>query len=272
MHHIDVLVKWPSRITFNASNLSKLKVSTALLILIVVLIFVRCSPNKVLLCNGGATDYVSLGNIYDDVKLPVTISSWMWVDPSVSTQTPIFASQNKDNIYNGFWFVINPTHLFAGYGDGRGENNSFFRRDKTAEQSGNFGKWIHVAAVIRGATDMSIYLNGVDIGGEYVGESFFTMKSNFPNAVAEIGSLDTNGASYIFKGKMDDLRIWNRALTQQEIVEQMKKKTTILHDRLIGYWNFEDAGQDVLDRSGKNNNGIMNSASRIKEEIPGLKD
>jgi hypothetical protein len=59
-------------------------------------------------------DVVHLGNIYDNAQFPVTIAAWIFVDPSTTYQNPIFASQTDGpRLYKGFWFVINPTHLFA---------------------------------------------------------------------------------------------------------------------------------------------------------------
>ena len=67
---------------------------------------------------------------------------------------------------------------------------------------------------------------------------------------------------------IDEIRIWNRTLTQNEIKSKMHKH--ILQDTtLIGYWNFNDLRNHlnlITDLSFKNNNGqLKNSASFIPE-------
>jgi len=221
----------------------------------------------------GVDDYIDLGNIYDDVALPLTISAWIWVDPSAPAGTviPIFDSQDGLPVYNGFNFLTSMTSV-AGvqYGDGLGENNSIYRRAKSATFSPVAGRWVNFTAVVKGAMDMSIYFNGVDVGGEYQGQSTNPMNSNSPNEVAKIGSLLQNGVQYRFKGKMDELRIWNRALSESEIQTAIFNKTPSNEAGLIGYWDFDEpTGTAVLDHSPNNFDGVIKgNAGRVASEVP----
>ena len=44
----------------------------------------------------GVDDYVDLGNIYDDIALPITISVWIYVDPTNDAfSLPIIDSQEN---------------------------------------------------------------------------------------------------------------------------------------------------------------------------------
>jgi hypothetical protein len=119
----------------------------------------------------GIDDFINLGNVYDDLKLPLTISAWVNIDQSVSTWAPVFVSQDNSSIYNGFWFIVQPTRMSIGYGGGEGENNEAFRRSKAADFLPIGGRWVHLCAVIRGAIDMDLYINGINVGGEYSGSS-----------------------------------------------------------------------------------------------------
>lgn len=221
----------------------------------------------------GDDDYIDLGNIYDDLVLPLTISAWVWLDPTAPAGRimPIFDSQDGLPLYNGFNFLTSMTSV-AGvqYGDGFGENNSFYRRAKAATFSPIDGRWVNFTAVVKGPSDMSIYFNGVDVGGEYQGESNNPMNSNSPTEMAKIGAFYQNGVEYKFKGKIDELRIWNRALSAPEIQKMIFVKSSETETGLIGYWDFDEpAGNIVLDGSVNKFNGVIKgNATRVISEVP----
>lgn len=221
----------------------------------------------------GVDDHVDLGNIYDDFTLPLTISAWVWLDPTAPTGQvmPIFDSQDGLPLYNGFNFITSMTSV-AGvqYGDGFGENNSIYRRAKAAIFSPVGGRWVNFTAVVKGSSDMNIYFNGVDVGGEYQGESPNPMNSHSPTEVAKIGALYQNGVEYKFKGKIDELRIWNRALPAAEIQKMIFVKSSEDEAGLVGYWDFDEpAGNIVYDRSVNKLNGVIKgSATRVLSEVP----
>lgn len=216
----------------------------------------------------GVDDYVDLGNIYDDAKLPLTISAWIYLDPGGFGT--IFTSQDNTHIYNGFHFFIVHTAMAIEYGDGRGNNSAQFRRGKVAPIENIFGKWVHVTGIMRAANDMDLYLNGINIGGSYMGSSQFPMSSSFPGEVAKIGYESTSVVTYHFQGIMDELRIWNRALSIEEIREQMCKKLKGNEEGLIGYWDFDNTKASVLtDNSLSYHDGSINgSPSRVFSGAP----
>ena len=76
----------------------------------------------------GVDDYIDLGNIYDDLVLPVSISAWVYLEKNEFC--PIFTSQDNSPTYNGFQFVVGPITISMEYGDGRGEGIPYFRRSK----------------------------------------------------------------------------------------------------------------------------------------------
>ena len=78
---------------------------------------------------------------------------------------------------------------------------------------------MYVSAVFKEAENIELYVNGVNAGGSYTGSSNQPMASNFPNDVAKVGYFFTNSTIHNFQGIMDELRIWNRALSEQEIRE-----------------------------------------------------
>jgi len=62
-----------------------------------------------------------------------------------------------------------------------------------------------------------------------------------------------------FTGNLDEIRMWNRALTQTEIQQNMCQKLTGTETGLLGYWRFDDCGGlTTVDVSGNGNIGTLN--------------
>ncbi len=113
----------------------------------------------------GQDDYIDCGNILNDIQTPFSIAAWVKIDDF--TENWVFSSENSFyGGYDGFWFGFAPDgDLEISYGDGGGANPMSRR---TKKSSGDFAsEWLHIAGVVRGAEDMDLYVNGVDVGGYY---------------------------------------------------------------------------------------------------------
>ncbi len=66
-----------------------------------------------------------------------------------------------------------------------------------------------------------------------------------------------------FSGKIDEVSIWNRALTQEEIQAMMYSMIiTEQEENLVGYWRMEKGtGTTALDLSGNGNHGTIYDAT-----------
>jgi hypothetical protein len=201
----------------------------------------------------GVDDYLDLGNILDDLKLPLTVEAWVYVDGAPAYALPVFSSQDNLPLYNGVDFAVTSTRITGGYGDGRGENSSDFRRAKSADIASIANKWTHVAIVIKGPLDMQLYVNGIDAGGHYDGYTDLPINSNSPGDVAKVGQWSPNGSKYFFKGKMDEVRVWNIGLTANQIRTNMCQKLKGNETGLVANWSFnETSGTAIEDRSPRN--------------------
>ena len=117
-------------------------------------------------------------------------------------------------------------------------------------------KWQHIALSYNFANQtMEILINGKS-------QELSTDKSNiFVNPIMN-NELDTliignnNTGLRNLMGKMDEVRIWNKALTNDEINANIYKYLVGTEDSLIGYWNFNEGnGQEVVDISNNGNIG-----------------
>lgn len=213
----------------------------------------------------GTNDYIDFGDVYSDLKLPFTISAWVYLDPSNNQPGPVFTNRNCDPIYTGFRLIVNNNVISMDYGDGVGGNNPAFRRGKNANVSLLTGNWNHVTAVVKSGSDIDLYLNGINVGGEYTGGSTLTMDSSKPG-FASTGYFISNGTIYRFKGKIDEIRLWNRALSVSEIRNTMCVTLKGNEVGLIGYWDFNETnGLTVFDRSQNHYNGtFVSNPTRLR--------
>jgi len=160
----------------------------------------------------GEGDYVDLGND-NSLKPPlaVTLSCWIRLSASGSEQY-VVALDNQTSRYYGIWFSIgSANNLGIGYGDG-GSPGPGSRRSKSGTSALSAGTWYHIAAVLSGPTNMDLYIDGVDDDGTYSG----TGGSLTYSAGSSLIGIRHDSA-YSFNGKIDDVRIYGRALSAREI-------------------------------------------------------
>ena len=135
--------------------------------------------------------------------------------------------------------------------------------------------WYHVVATrsgSSGAWKANIYVNGNREGG--------TTTSTNPVAQASlsIGRRGASNSQYWF-GAIDEVRIYNRVLSQNEITRLYrlqqpkftpKPNTSSLTNGLVGYWDFEEGkGQIAYDKSGKGNDGVIWGATSSSPWVSG---
>lgn len=107
-------------------------------------------------------------------------------------------------------------------GDGEGVGPTSRKTKRYVDCWLESDEWSHVAIVIRDYEDMSHYLNGRNNGGEYDGSGDVM---TYGDGITVIGAeFFTNSVGHFFNGKMADLQIYDRALTEQEIAALVNKE------------------------------------------------
>ena len=202
----------------------------------------------------GSDDYVDVGS---DTALNLTsdLTIAAWVKPT-------------DNGASDYGIVArgggNWTYVFA-----LNDSSGSWRPGLYTDGPWNYGssvygydQWRHVVVTITSGGSLTFYVDGVADG-----TATETGVSN-PSSSTLIGDWE-GGSSSNFNGQIDDVRIYNRALSADEIERlyelgaTTKVNTTIstnpdLENGLVGHWTFD--GNDlsrstVSDRSGNGNNG-----------------
>ncbi|MFY0628568.1 MAG: BspA family leucine-rich repeat surface protein, partial [Reichenbachiella sp.] len=203
----------------------------------------------------GADDYVYVN---DDASLETanyTLEAWINISafPASNDIGMIVQKGSFDGDVNGYIFGINNNsgtiQLAAAQiaGDGSTQEIAFY------DYAFNTSTWYHVASTFDG-TNIRLYINGnevytfpVSVGGiDYIGAT---------NEGLKIGALEdgTSGGVYtnFFSGLMDNVRIWDRALSQAEL--QLNAFSTITSDaNLVAAYDFNDGEPSGADNSQEN--------------------
>ncbi|MCG8577288.1 MAG: T9SS type A sorting domain-containing protein [Flavobacteriales bacterium] len=125
------------------------------------------------------------------------------------------------------------------------------------------GRWSHVAMVASPGS-ITIYLNGV-------GETHFVDLDPVDIHSMKIGSYQGWGGRN-FKGLVDEVCIWDRALTQEEIRESRHLTRTGIEpfsDDLVAYYQFNlPASSQVLDREDIHHAQLSGGAEKVLSTAP----
>jgi hypothetical protein len=164
-------------------------------------------------CFDGINDQIDIGN---NVKpsFPVTVSSWIKVNELHSGV--VFRNDRVDSSsyrYGLGLYVIDSGQImsivFQGFSAPWNRVNK-----KSNDSVIETGRWHHFAVILLAYDDMHLFFDGVEIDGYYEGTGSSMQYSDGNGA---IGKETPN--QYSFNGGIDDTRVYNRALSDEEIVE-----------------------------------------------------
>jgi len=121
-------------------------------------------------------------------------------------------------------------------------------------------KWMHIAGTYDGDT-MKLYLNGELLNTRIPNGGLFHPDGDF--------YFSSSGSP--FDGKMEEVRLWSIARTEQEIRENMYLPLSGNETGLVSYWQFNDGSGDTLVEPVSDNNGTlynMDDADWVNSTIP----
>jgi hypothetical protein len=210
----------------------------------------------------GSNDYVNLGNtIGGQLK---TIEFWFSPSSNIdNTNTNVMSlfvrndgSQSDEiQVYISGWAPDQGKLIFGRHSTSSGSVN--VKSDNSTWVS---GKWYHVAGVFDPIGGMQLYINGIK-------QLSTNSHTGSPGSRPEILSIGRWGDLAIrhFNGNIDEIKLWNTALSQTEIRDWMCKKVTSSHPQycnLVSYYRFDNAsGTNLTDYAGNNDGTLINSPS-----------
>ena len=197
----------------------------------------------------GSDDKIDLPDVNFDFSNGLSVS--VWVKPSsapVSGQGYAFFDlsngQDVDQIWLGWFNTVGFQLYLTDTDDGSTlrtiEDNTPFETDK----------WVHCVATVDAAGSATLYRNG-----QVTKTGFYT---SLPKSILRSeNSIGTSTWNDNFPGTMDDVRLYNYALSHAEVAELYG---------LVGHWKLsEGGGLTTTDDTGFANNANVNGATWISD-------
>lgn len=219
------------------------------------------NPNSAYSFNG-TNSYIEIpNNIKLKPNFPFTISFWTLIY-NYNCGYPVFLTTDfLDHYYTGCIFTISAdSTMDISFGNGGIAGSLSSRNTKEGTTKLLSNTWYQVIGVFRGPSDMDIYINCKNDGGTYEGTASTIEYSYNSGDIGRTTASSSNSPTYL-NGKIDDLRFWNRALTQKDIDDYNLCNTihcgTPINVSIIGLNNSYKTNDTCLTLTGTPQGGIF---------------
>ena len=119
----------------------------------------------------------------------------------------------------------------------------------------DFNQWQHLAFTYDGSY-IRLYKNGIIIDSTAANGTITQTTQSF-----NLGMLDYQGSAFHLNGRLDEIRLWDVALSPTEIIGWICSPIYLFHpnyNNLMGYWRLnEGTGTTTTDLSINGNNGTL---------------
>ncbi|ETR69419.1 MAG: hypothetical protein OMM_09610, partial [Candidatus Magnetoglobus multicellularis str. Araruama] len=213
----------------------------------------------------GTDEYINLGTINSSHPLALAGSNFtfsLWIKPTLSGDVDQKIINKNDGYYgkNGYSLQVEPGGLLGLQIDGT-ILKPYIAKTATGVLVAN--QWQHIAMTGDGSS-YKCYINGVNVSlttNDYQAP---------PSANAELWIGKYTGSNKAYNGSLDEVRIWNRALSQTEIQQNMCKRLSGNESGLLLYYRLDHtSGTTVKDLSGNGYNGTLTNMESGDWELSG---
>jgi len=198
----------------------------------------------------GSNDYVDLGHS-SAFSSSSSITVVAWVLPEAAEDNKHIVSKGTHVNYTTREYSI----------QGPWSNNKWLGAisissdaEYTVSSSNNatLNKWSHVALTYNGS-NLVLYINGESEASSSVSGSINTTSNSL-----YFGDHVHSSSDYYFDGKIDDIAIWNTALSQSQVQGYMHKVLDGDESNLVAYYKMSDgSGTSLTDNSSNSNTGTL---------------
>ncbi|MEM1135466.1 MAG: LamG-like jellyroll fold domain-containing protein [Bacteroidota bacterium] len=188
----------------------------------------------------GYKNYIDFGNSSDFNKIErgLTVSLWVYVEPKNKVGLSLLAGRwafNKNQDQFGLFLGGKNTVAFS-VGDGYVQEEGIFGKNMLQIHT-----WYHLVGVWRANGDMAIFINGeLNNTGKQTGRGI-----NQESKVTFKVGRQVEGADRPFKGYLDEVRVYERALSSREI-KQLFDKDFATCNQLFVEGNVQDKNTGEL--------------------------
>ncbi len=239
----------------------------------IILLFLFFIGNVSLFAQGAGTaiqfdgndDYIDCGN-GDSLQITGAITLEAWVKLTATSSwdgiisKAIWDETSSGYVNTGYELKFNNNTNKIDFWLSQGGDEST-KMEVTANTALTLGKWYHVAAVFSPSSFLKIYINGIEDVSVTSGVYASIYNSTRPLYIG-VGAHNPASDNEYFHGSLDEVRIWNIALTADQIRETMCKRLSGSESGLVGYWDFsEGSGSVTHDKSGNSNDGNLSTGN-----------
>lgn len=221
----------------------------------------------------GQDDYVSMTGVLDDVP---EWSLLAWVKPTAAATGETYCIYSEGNAQEGIKFYTDDQlalHIDIW-------NRAADAWVNVVTPGGYFSldTWTFLSAQVRydtqhAHTDLTIWFQGEELFHEvqtvsYLGDQSAAIGANVS------ATLNDPLALMPFAGVIDEVSVWTRPLSDEEVAAYRQTTLTGHEGGLSGYWHFDDQGgtlaADATDQSPKNNGTVHGGAQWVATGAPAV--
>ena len=200
-------------------------------------------------------DYVEMINTSTVIANKTAFSMSCWVYPGANTNHGgIIGFRNNTDADFYLLQLQNTNNIEA-----RFRNSSGINYDIIAANTLDFNQWQHLAFTYDGSY-IRLYKNGNLVDSTAANGTITQTTQSF-----NLGILDYQGSPFHLNGRLDEIRLWDVALSQNEIIGWMCTPIDLTHpnySNLMGYWKLNDGnGTLVSDASPNSLDGTLYNAT-----------
>ncbi len=208
----------------------------------------------------GNLSYVEIvdSDALNTINKQVTVTAWIKATDFPNRYAPILYKGDKrtPDISNRSFVMFlrdDGAIQFASSPKGQGEEYIF-----SPSGAISLNKWHHVAGVVDTKRDtIRVFVDGIEVGRTtfWGSQSFYESLLPFRIGGSHEEARETHSS---FVGQIDEVCIWNIALTENQIRSYMNKHLMGNEKGLVGYWKFDkEADGIVSDVTGNKNDGFL---------------
>jgi hypothetical protein len=251
--------------------MKKITLLAAMLIGLPNLLLAQCTANTKSITLNGTSSYVSFATD-NNLQLDSAITVEAWIKP-----TAFGPNHYSNSIACKHSWSLNGEQGFVLRCGGSGQLSFTFCGVDTLGNPMSWqpivspanvltlNTWAHVAASFDGDSSR-LFVNGIKVASQYFRG---TMKPNtsYPMRIGRLSDAVQSDAR-AFNGQIDEVRIWNIAKPQSEILAGYNRHISPTSNGLVGYWNFNIAsGTTIPDQTSSGNTGTFNTIT-LSTNVP----
>lgn len=213
----------------------------------------------------GSSNYVLMNDVVTTNPTSFTISAWIRKDGHGSSYECALHQATDTSIGNSsFWLGLDSSDYFVAT---IGARTGVGWAAGALTEKPVIGEWNHLLATWNGSK-VRVFLNG-----EFKKEYNLGTYSNISNPV-RLGA-SNNGTTYQFNGSVDDVRIYNRSFSDEEVEMlygsyEPKVQVSSINAGLVGHWtlsgeDFNPSNNRVTDKTPYENHGTNSGATLVTD-------